>query len=110
MCRICLKREPVVLAIRVGLSITRAYPGQGKNFLLIIGNPLRTLPFLMKQLFPILVAIIATTLILVMYINKDGRQWSQLEEEEQKRRLAWLTISGVIILAICSIIFLIGTG
>jgi hypothetical protein len=59
-------------------------------------------------MFPILVAIIATTMILVMYINKDGRQWSQLEEEEQRKRLAWLTVSGVIILAVCSIIFLLG--
>lgn len=62
----------------------------------------------MKQLFPILVAIFATTMVLVMYMSKEGRPWSELDEEEQKRRLGLLAVFGVIILAACSLLFLFG--
>jgi formate hydrogenlyase subunit 3/multisubunit Na+/H+ antiporter MnhD subunit len=62
----------------------------------------------MKQLFPILVAIFATTMILVMYISKEGKPWNELNEEEQRKRLSLLAVFGVIILAACSIIFLVG--
>ena len=61
----------------------------------------------MKQLFPILIAIVATTLILVMYFNKEGKEWEVLNDEEKKRRLAILTVFGVAVFVGCVILFLV---
>ena len=62
---------------------------------------------LMKQMFPILIAIFATTMMMVMYLNKDSRQWSNLTEQEQRTRLAWLAIFGVVIFVAITLIVLI---
>ena len=53
----------------------------------------------MKQMFPILVAIIATTLVLVFTMARDQRKWSELEKKEKTTRLGVVAVGGVILLA-----------
>ena len=57
----------------------------------------------MKQIFPTLVAILATTIVLVYIMQKDQRRWPELEKKEKQTRLALVAAAGLILLAVVAV-------
>jgi ABC-type nickel/cobalt efflux system permease component RcnA len=60
----------------------------------------------MKSLFPIYIAIITVTIVLVITMRKSARQWSELSQKEKKIRVFAIAI-GATILLIGIILFII---
>jgi ABC-type nickel/cobalt efflux system permease component RcnA len=60
----------------------------------------------MKSLFPIYIAIITVTIVLVITMRKSARQWSELSQKEKKIRV-FAIAAGATILLIGIILFII---
>lgn len=62
----------------------------------------------MKQIFPILISIIAITLVLVITMNKKSKPWSEMNQSEKKIKLIQILAGFVVLIfGVVTFIFII---